>query len=128
MRCISNRIIHSPPAAVDVSIQNIADVSQDCLCQAIEIEHQVSSRLHWSLSNNFLNGNLSVSDTQAVAALKQVEAYEFIPNIKDSQGRTSLGGHVGKHVVKLSGGQRQNIKIAQVFLKSGQFCCGVRQL
>ncbi|AGI70038.1 ABC transporter ATP-binding/permease protein [Octadecabacter antarcticus 307] len=97
--------------------QDIAGVSQDSLRQAIGMVQQESSLLHRSVRDNILYGNPSASDVQVIAAAKQAEAYDFILDLEDGQGRKGFDAQVGERGVKLSGGQRQRITLARVILK-----------
>jgi ATP-binding cassette subfamily B multidrug efflux pump len=97
--------------------QDIAGVSQDSLRQAIGMVQQESSLLHRSVRDNILYGNPSASDAQVIAAAKQAEAYDFILDLEDGQGRKGFDAQVGERGVKLSGGQRQRITLARVILK-----------
>ena len=97
--------------------QDIAGVGQDSLRQAIGMVQQESSLLHRSVRDNILYGNPSASDAQVIAAAKQAEAYDFILDLEDGQGRKGFDAQVGERGVKLSGGQRQRITLARVILK-----------
>ena len=48
---------------------------------------------------------------------KNVNAWEFIRELEDYQGRTGMQAHAVERGVNLSGGQRQCIPIARMFLK-----------
>ena len=53
-----------------------------------------------------------------IEAAKQAEAYDFILDLEDPQGRKGFDAHVGERGVKLSGGQRQRVSLARVILKN----------
>jgi len=97
--------------------QDIATVRQDSLRKVIGMVQQDSALLHRSVRDNILYGDPSASEEQVIAAAKQAEAWEFIQDLEDPQGRKGLEAHVGERGVKLSGGQRQRITLARVILK-----------
>ena len=102
---------------ITIDGQDIAQVTQDSLRQAIGVVTQDSSLLHRSVRENIAYGRPDASDAQIAAALEVAEAQEFVPALSDSAGRRGLEAHVGERGVKLSGGQRQRIAIARVALK-----------
>ncbi|MCF2906054.1 ABC transporter ATP-binding protein/permease [Octadecabacter sp. CECT 8868] len=97
--------------------QDICDVSQDSLRQAIGMVQQDSSLLHRSVRDNILYGRPTATEEQMIAASKQAEAHDFILDLEDGQGRTGYDAQVGERGVKLSGGQRQRITLSRVLLK-----------
>ena len=103
---------------ISIDSQNIKDVTQNSLRANIGMVTQDSSLLHRSLRDNILYGKPSASDKEVISAAKQAEAWEFIPSLRDTEGRSGLAAQVGERGVKLSGGQRQRISIARVILKN----------
>ena len=97
--------------------QNISQVTQDSLRQAIGMMTQDTSLLHRSVRDNILYGRPDASDADMVRAARRAEAEEFIAHLHDPAGRRGYDAHVGERGVKLSGGQRQRIGIARVMLK-----------
>ncbi len=93
--------------------QNIADVTQDSLRQAISLIPQEPSLFHRRLRENIGYAKNDATEEEIIAAAKNAHAHEFI--IKLGQGYNSL---VGERGIKLSGGQRQRIAIARAFLKN----------
>ncbi len=92
--------------------QDIQNVTQDSLSDAICIIPQDPSLFHRSVMENIRYGDLNATDYEIIKAAKQANAHEFIMNLP--KGYDSL---VGEHGVKLSGGQRQRIAIARAILK-----------
>lgn len=103
---------------IEIDGQNIADVSQESLRQAIGMVTQDTSLLHRSIRENIGFGRPDADDTEILEAARRAEALEFIQNLSDQRGRRGLDAHVGDRGVKLSGGQRQRIAIARVMLKN----------
>lgn len=93
--------------------QNIRDVTQDSLHEAIGMIPQDPSLFHRSLMDNIRYGLSEATDEQVYEAARKAHAHDFIINLP--QGYDSL---VGERGVKLSGGQRQRIVIARAILKN----------
>src|SRR5262249_3522811 len=70
-----------------------------------------------SVKDNILYGRPEASEAEMIEAAKRAEAHDFVVNLKDYNGRTGYGAHVGERGVKLSGGQRQRVAIARLILK-----------
>jgi ATP-binding cassette subfamily B multidrug efflux pump len=98
--------------------QDISEVTQDSLRSTIGVVTQDTSLLHRSIRENIAYSAPEASDAEVIEAAKNANAWEFIQELEDSNGRKGLGVHVGERGVKLSGGQRQRIAIARVFLKN----------
>lgn len=92
--------------------QDIRDVKQESLRQAIGIIPQDLSLFHRSLMENIRFGRLDATDIEIVKAAESAHAHEFIKVLP--QGYHSI---VGERGIKLSGGQRQRIAIARAILK-----------
>jgi len=97
--------------------QDISTVTQDSLRAMIGVVTQDTSLLHRSIRDNIAYGLPDASDDQIIAAATAANAWSFVTQLSDQQGRLGLDAHVGERGVKLSGGQRQRIAIARVFLK-----------
>ncbi len=97
--------------------QDIATVTQDSLRSMIGVVTQDTSLLHRSIRENIAYGRPDATDEEIITAAKRANAWDFIQQLEDLQGRKGLDAHVGERGVKLSGGQRQRIAIARVFLK-----------
>jgi ATP-binding cassette subfamily B protein len=93
--------------------QDIRDVIQDSLREAIAMIPQDPSLFHRSLMDNIRYGRTDALDEEVIEASQKAHAHEFI--IKLPQGYNSL---VGERGIKLSGGQRQRIAIARAILKN----------
>lgn len=97
--------------------QDIASVTQESLRANIGMVTQDTSLLHRSVRDNIRYGKPDATEEQVIEAARRAHAWEFIPALADSKGRTGLDAHVGERGVKLSGGQRQRVAIARVVLK-----------
>ena len=103
--------------AIRIDGQDISTVTQDSLRGQIGVVTQDTSLLHRSIRDNIAYGHPGAADADIIAAAKRANAWEFIQQLEDNQGRKALDAQVGERGVKLSGGQRQRIAIARVFLK-----------
>lgn len=93
--------------------QNIAEVTQESLRQAITLIPQDPSLFHRSLMENIRYGRPEASDEEVVEAAKRAHAHEFITSLPEG-----YHAQVGERGIKLSGGQRQRIAIARAILKN----------
>jgi ATP-binding cassette subfamily B protein len=93
--------------------QDIRNVSQDSLRQAVSMIPQDSSLFHRSLLENIRYGKIDANDEEVIEAAKKAHAHNFI--LEQPNGYDSL---VGERGIKLSGGQRQRIAIARAILKN----------
>ncbi len=92
--------------------QDISQVTQQSLHEAVAYVSQEPMLFHRSLSDNITYGRLDATEEQVITAARKAHALEFIKKLPD--GFTTL---VGERGVKLSGGQRQRIAIARAILK-----------
>lgn len=92
--------------------QDIRDVTQKSLREAIAYVPQESSLFHRSIYENIAYGRPGASREEVLRAARLAHADEFIEKMPDKYNTT-----VGERGVKLSGGQRQRIAIARALLK-----------
>lgn len=92
--------------------QNIRNVTQRSLREAIAYVPQESSLFHRTVFDNIVYGRLGAKKEEVLRAAKLANADEFIKKLPD--GYETM---VGERGVKLSGGQRQRIAIARAILK-----------
>jgi ATP-binding cassette subfamily B multidrug efflux pump len=102
---------------ITIDGQDIRDVTQESLRQAISVVTQDTSLLHRSIRDNIMYGRGGATEAMMEAAADKAHAAPFIAHLQDSAGRKGYDAHVGERGVKLSGGQRQRIAIARVILK-----------
>ena len=98
--------------------QDIAQVTQDSLRDAVAVVTQDTSLLHRSIRDNIAYGRPAAEDPEILQAVSLAQAVDFIPHLQDHKGRRGFEARVGERGVKLSGGQRQRIAIARVILKN----------
>lgn len=97
---------------IAIDNQNIVEITQDSLRDAIAYVPQDPYLFHRTLRENISYGKLDASDEQIIDAAKKAYAWEFIDKLPNG-----IDTVVGERGVKLSGGQRQRIAIARAFLK-----------
>lgn len=98
--------------AIYIDGQDIRDVTQKSLREAIAYVPQESSLFHRSIYENIAYGKVGATREEVIRAAKLANAEEFIVDLPN--GYDTL---VGERGVKLSGGQRQRIAIARAILK-----------
>ncbi len=103
---------------IRVDGQDIAQVTQASLREAIAMVSQDTSLLHRSIRDNIAYGRPQATQAEIERAAKLAHADDFIADLVDHKGRRGYDAQVGERGVKLSGGQRQRIAIARVILKN----------
>lgn len=99
--------------AIRIDGQNIAEVTQDSLRDAIAVIPQDTALFHRSLMENIRYGRRAATDADVIEASKRAFAHDFIAGLPE--GYDTL---VGERGIRLSGGQRQRIAIARALLKN----------
>lgn len=98
--------------AIYIDGQDIRDVTQRSLREAIAYVPQESSLFHRTVFENIAYGKPGATREEVLRAAKLANADEFIEKLPE--GYETM---VGERGVKLSGGQRQRIAIARAILK-----------
>jgi len=98
---------------ISIAGQNIAEVTQESLWNAIALVPQEPVLFHRTLRENILYGRRDASDAEVIAAAKRAHCHEFI-----SAFPKGYETYVGERGVKLSGGERQRVAIARAILKN----------
>lgn len=96
-----------------IDSQDIRDVTQDSLHEAIGMIPQDPSLFNRTLMENIRFGRANATDADIKLAARKAHADLFIKELPGQYGTL-----VGERGVKLSGGQRQRIAIARVVLKN----------
>jgi ATP-binding cassette subfamily B protein len=107
------RLFDVTAGKITIDGQDIRDVTQDSLHEAVAIIPQDPSLFHRSLLENILYGSRDATYDDVIAAAKRAYAHDFVVTL--SQGYDT---QVGERGVRLSGGQRQRIVIARAILKN----------
>lgn len=93
--------------------QDVRDVTQHSLRQAIGIVPQDTVLFNDSIFNNIAYGKTNADFDAVISAAKQAHIHEFISHLPD--GYETL---VGERGLKLSGGEKQRVAIARTLLKN----------
>ena len=92
--------------------QNINNVTQDSLREAIAVIPQDTMLFHRTLMENIRYGKPDATDEEVIEASKKAHIHEYIMELPEQ-----YHSYVGERGIKLSGGQRQRIAIARAILK-----------
>jgi len=98
--------------SIEIDGQNIAEVTQDSLREAISVVPQEPLLFHRTIRENIAYGKSSATKKEIETVAKKAQAHEFISELPE--GYDTL---VGERGVKLSGGQKQRVAIARAMLK-----------
>ena len=93
--------------------KNIKDVTLQSLRNAVGMVQQEVYLFSGSVYDNIVYGKPGASKEEVIAAAKMAGAHDFISALPDGYDT-----FVGERGVKLSGGHKQRISIARVFLKN----------
>ncbi len=99
--------------AIEIDGQNIADVPQDSLRNAVAVVPQEPMLFHRTIRENIAYGKSDATDEEIIAVAKKAQAHDFIMQLE--YGYDTL---VGERGIKLSGGQKQRVAIARAMLKN----------
>jgi ATP-binding cassette subfamily B protein len=98
--------------AIMIDGQNIAQVTQDSLRNAIAIVPQEPALFHRSIRENIAYGKPDATQDEIETVAKKAQAHDFIMALPEKYETL-----VGERGVKLSGGQKQRVAIARAMLK-----------
>ncbi len=98
--------------SIEIDDQDISEVTQDSLREAIAVVPQEPLLFHRSIRENIQYGKSGATEEEIIEAAKKAQAHEFISELPE--GYETL---VGERGVKLSGGQKQRVAIARAILK-----------
>jgi ABC-type multidrug transport system fused ATPase/permease subunit len=99
--------------AIRIDGQDIREVMQESLREAIGLIPQDTNLFHRTLMENIRYGRPDATDEEVMTAASRAHAQEFIVELE--HGYHTL---VGERGIKLSGGQRQRIAIARAILRN----------
>ncbi|WP_421788079.1 ABC transporter ATP-binding protein [Hyphobacterium sp.] len=105
------RLYDVQDGAVRIDGQDVRDVTQASLRQAIALVPQDPALFHRSIGENIAYGRPGASRNEIVEAAKRANAHDFIERLPKGYETP-----VGERGVKLSGGERQRVAIARAIL------------
>ncbi len=97
---------------ITIDDQNIAEVGQESLREAIAVVPQEPLLFHRTIKENILYGKLTAVEGEMQQAARAAQAHAFIDRLPQKYDTL-----VGERGVKLSGGERQRIAIARAIIK-----------
>jgi len=107
------RITDVSAGHIKIDGQDISQVTQESLWQAISYVPQDPILFHRTLMENIRYGRPEATDQEVIEASKLANCHEFISRLPE--GYESF---VGERGVKLSGGERQRVAIARAILRN----------
>ncbi len=107
------RLCRPQSGEIRVDSMPLAEIDLRLWRQMIGYVPQEPLLLNDSVALNVTFGDLEISETEVVQALKDAGAWEFVKALPDG-----LGTGVGERGERLSGGQRQRLAIARALVKS----------
>lgn len=111
------RLFDRETGVLSIDGQDVAEVTQNSLRDAIGMVTQETAMFNRSAMDNIRYGRPDATDDEVFAAARRASAHEFILQLKDNEGRVGYEARLGERGVKLSGGQRQRIALARAILK-----------
>ena len=106
------RLFDVKSGVITIDGQNIAEVTQESVRDAIAFVPQEPVLFHRSLMENIRYGRRDATDEEVLDASRKAHCHEFIQHLPDGYNT-----YVGERGVKLSGGERQRVAIARAILK-----------
>jgi ATP-binding cassette subfamily B protein len=105
------RLYDLESGAILIDGEDIADLTQASLRQAIAVVPQDPALFHRTIAENIAYGRPDATPEQIIAVARRARAHDFIARLP--KGYDTL---VGERGVKLSGGERQRVAIARAML------------
>jgi len=99
--------------SIRIDGQDIRDVTQSSLHQAIGVVPQDTVLFNDTIYYNIAYGNPEASREQVEAAARQAKIHDFVMSLPDG-----YEAKVGERGLKLSGGEKQRVGIARTLLKN----------
>ena len=106
------RLYDPTSGVVTVGDVDIKEVARDEIRKTIGVVTQDSHLFHDSIKNNLLYAKEDATETEIWSALESAQISDFVNSLPDK-----LDTIVGDRGYRLSGGEKQRIAIARVFLK-----------
>lgn len=107
------RLYDVTDGAITIDGNDLREVTQKSLREAISYVPQEPVLFHRSLKENIKYGKPDATDEEVIEAAKKAHCHEFIASLAEGYDT-----HVGERGVKLSGGERQRVAIARAILKN----------
>ena len=99
--------------SIQIDGQDIRDITQGSLRQAISLVPQEPILFHRTILENIRYGKPDATEEDVITAAKKARCHDFIARLPDGYAT-----YVGERGIKLSGGERQRVAIARAILKN----------
>ncbi|MBN2740148.1 MAG: ABC transporter ATP-binding protein/permease [Rhodobacteraceae bacterium] len=99
--------------AIKIDGQDLRDVTQDSLHDAIGVVPQDTVLFNDTIRYNIAYGRANANQDEIIAAAKAAKIHDFIMDLPDGYDTS-----VGERGLKLSGGEKQRVGIARTILKN----------
>ncbi|MBA3758063.1 ABC transporter ATP-binding protein [Candidatus Saccharibacteria bacterium] len=106
------RLYEPEQGIISIDGQDINEVTQESLRDAIGVVFQESALFSGTIKENIAYAKPGATEKQVIAAAKAANAHEFIEKLEKG-----YAAQIGERGLKLSGGQKQRIAIARALLK-----------
>lgn len=107
------RLYEPDSGSILIDNQDVAEVTQESLRQAIGVVFQEPALFSGTIKENITYANPKATESEVIQAAKYANAHEFI-----SKFEKGYDTEIGERGLKLSGGQKQRIAIARALLKN----------
>jgi len=107
------RFYDTGSGVIEINQQNIAEVTQRSLREAIGIVPQDTVLFNDTIAYNIRYGRIDASEAEIHQAAKMANIHNFIESLPDGYQTV-----VGERGLKLSGGEKQRVAIARAILKN----------
>ncbi|HEY2281455.1 MAG TPA: ABC transporter ATP-binding protein [Streptosporangiaceae bacterium] len=110
---LAARLYDPDAGAIRIGGQDLRDVTQDSLHQAVGVVTQDAHLFHDTLRANLLYARPDASEAEVIEACRAAQIWDLIETLPDG-----LNTVVGDRGYRLSGGEKQRVALARLLLKA----------